>query len=162
MSVRVGIGYDIHILQEGRKLIIGGVEIPYEKGLQGHSDADVLLHALCDSLIGAMGMGDIGEHFPDDDPRYLDISSGILLKKVKEMADKSEFLIENIDAVIIAEEPRLSTYKEKMRQSICGLLAIAEGCVNIKAKTNEGTGAIGHKEAIASYCAVILTKKEKV
>ena len=139
--MRVGIGYDIHRLVKGRKLIIGGVEIPFEKGLLGHSDADVLVHSICDALLGAMGLGDIGQHFPDTDEKYKGISSMELLKKVVEKVKKGKFKIINIDANIIAEKPKLLPYIEEMKKNIRKILG-KDVSVNIKARTNEGLGEI--------------------
>ena len=156
MPSRVGIGYDIHRLVEARPLFIGGVEIPYIKGLLGHSDGDALLHALCDAILGALGEGDIGEHFPDTDQRYYGISSVELLKVVVELVKKKGFGVENVDAVIIAQEPVLSPFKKQMEVNIAAALGIKEESVNIKAKTNEGIGELGRKEAIAAYVVVML------
>lgn len=158
---KIGIGYDIHRLVEGRKLFIGGVEIPYIKGLLGHSDGDILLHAISDALLGATGEGDIGEHFPDADPKYYNISSIELLKTVADLVDKKGFLVSNIDAVVIVQEPILSPFKNQMRLSISQALGIKAWAVNIKAKTNEGLGEIGRKEAIACWAVVLLRKKER-
>ena len=158
VDYRVGIGYDIHRLAEGRKLILGGVEIPYPRGLLGHSDADVLLHAVCDALLGAVGLGDIGQHFPDTDPAYLGIESERLLNHVGNFLREQGFLVHNIDTIIIAEEPNLSEFKGAIRASIAGILGIPAGNVNVKAKTNEGLDATGAKEAIAVYATVTLYK----
>jgi len=158
MRHKIGIGYDIHRLVEGRKLVIGGEEIPYTKGLLGHSDADVLLHAICDALLGAAGHGDIGEQFPDTDPKYRGISSVELLKKVLGLLGKDNYLIGNIDAVVIAQEPSLLPHKKEMQKRIAGVLMIGEESVSIKAKTNEGLGELGRKEAIACYCVAMLRK----
>ena len=158
MEYRVGLGYDIHRLVEGRKLFLGGVEIPYFKGLLGHSDADVLLHAVCDALLGAASLGDIGEHFPDTDPKYQGASSIELVKKVNSLVKEKGFLINNIDAVVIAQEPNLAPFKKKMRQMIAGILNIKEEVVAIKAKTGEGLGDIGGKDAIAAYAVVSVNK----
>lgn len=157
--MRIGIGYDIHRLIEGRRLFLGGIEIPYIKGLQGHSDADVLLHAITDALLGAVAEGDIGEHFPDTDPEYKDVSSPELLKRVYDIIKKKGYAVDNVDTVIIAQEPKLMPFKKQMQQKIAKLLNIKEESVGIKAKTNEGLGEIGRKEAIASYAVVLLTKK---
>jgi len=157
--MRIGIGYDIHKLAAGRKLILGAVVIPYEKGLLGHSDADVVLHAISDALLGAVSEGDIGEHFPDTDPKYKDIGSGELLKKVHDLIKKKGYFITNIDTVIIAQEPKLGPFKKRMRQNIAKILGIKEDRIGIKAKTNEGLGEIGKKEAMASYAVVLITKK---
>jgi 2-C-methyl-D-erythritol 2,4-cyclodiphosphate synthase len=157
MTIRIGIGYDIHRLVKGRKLFIGGVNIPYIKGLLGHSDADVLLHAICDALLGACASTDIGEHFPDTDPKYKNISSIELLKRTNAVLIKKKFRVNNIDAVIIAEEPKLLSFKRKMQAKIARTLKVGKDAVNIKAKTNEGVDAVGRKEAIASYAVVLLT-----
>ncbi len=154
---RVGIGYDIHRLVEGRKLFIGGIEIPYIKGLLGHSDGDVLLHAICDALLGAIAAGDIGGHFPDTDPAYHGISSVKLLKKVVNLLKEKGFKINNVDTVIIAQEPILLPFKKAMQKSIIEILDINEDCVSIKAKTNEGMGEIGRKEAIAAHVVVSIS-----
>ena len=158
MEYKTGIGYDIHRLIEGRKLFLGAIEIPYSKGLFGHSDGDALIHALCDALLGALALGDIGEHFPDTDPKYQGIASSELLKAVKELVDKSGYKINNIDAVIIAQEPGLTPFKKQMKQKLCALLDLNADCLNIKAKTNEGLDAVGKREAIACYAMVSLVK----
>ncbi len=158
MEYRVGIGYDIHRLVEGRKLFLGGVEIPYVKGLLGHSDADVLLHALCDALLGALSLGDIGEHFPDTDQKYNGISSVELLKTVNNLVREKGFSINNIDAVVIAQEPHLEHFKKKIAARISSVLGIEENSLNIKAKTNEGLDDIGRKEGIAAYVVVSVNK----
>lgn len=158
MSYRIGIGYDIHRLVEGRKLFIGAVEIPYIKGLLGHSDGDVLLHAICDALLGAIAEGDLGEHFPDTDPKYQGISSVELLKIVMGLVKKKGYGINNIDAVVVAEEPMLTPFKKQIKERIASALMISEESVNIKAKTNEGLGELGKKEAIASFAVAILSK----
>ena len=159
--MRVGIGYDIHRLVSRRRLMIGGVEIPYIKGLEGHSDGDVLLHAICDAILGAIGEGDIGEHFPDDQALYKDISSEKLLKKVLLIATARNFQIENIDSVVVAEQPRLSPFKEKIKIRISQVLGLTKNRVNVKASTNEGLGSIGREEAVASYAVVSLQEKKK-
>jgi 2-C-methyl-D-erythritol 2,4-cyclodiphosphate synthase len=160
MNYRIGIGYDIHRLVEGRKLFLGGIEIPYIKGLLGHSDADSLLHAICDALLGAAAFSDIGEHFPDRDPKYQDISSIELLKMTASLIMEKGFKISNIDTIVIAQEPVLSPFKKPMQEKIAQTLNIQNECVNIKAKTNEGSGEIGAKEAIACYATVLLTREE--
>ncbi|KPK39489.1 MAG: hypothetical protein AMJ78_08430 [Omnitrophica WOR_2 bacterium SM23_29] len=152
--MRVGLGYDIHRLVEGRKLILGGVEIPYIKGLEGYSDADVLLHAICDAILGAIGKGDIGIHFPDTDPAFKDIPSIELLDEVKETVKTSGYKIINIDSTLILEEPKLGPFKNKMKQIISRLLGVTEDMINIKATTQEGVGSIGRGEAIAAYAIV--------
>jgi len=141
---------------KGRKLILGGVELPYDKGLEGHSDADVLLHSICDAMLGASSSGDIGRHFPNTDPKYKDISSMKLLKQVFETIGRKGFVVNNIDAVIITEEPKIAPFAEKMKKNLASMLEIDIERVNIKATTNEGFGAIGSGEAIASYSVVTL------
>jgi 2-C-methyl-D-erythritol 2,4-cyclodiphosphate synthase len=158
MLSKVGIGYDIHRLVDDRKLIIGGIEIPYVKGLLGHSDADVLTHAICDAVLGAIGEGDIGEIFPDTDPKYENISSLELLKEVAQLAKIRNYRISNIDTVVIAEQPKLTPFKKLIQEKIASVLGVGIDCVNIKAKTNEGLGELGKKEAIASYAVVMLEK----
>ncbi len=155
--MRIGIGYDVHRLAEERKLILGGVEIPYERGLLGHSDADVLLHAIMDALLGAAALGDIGKHFPDTDGRYKGISSVELLKKVGELLEERCFLIENIDATIIAQEPKMRPYIGVMRENIAKALGIEVSQVNVKATTEEGLGFTGNKEGISSQAVCMLT-----
>ncbi len=154
--MRIGFGYDVHRLVEGRKLVIGGVEIPYEKGLAGHSDADVLLHALCDGLLGAMGEGDIGRHFPDTDPQFRGISSLILLRRVTAILTERNLSVGNLDTMVIAEQPRIMPYIPSMRAEIARAMQIAEEKVNIKATTSEGLGFVGEGEGIAAYAAVLL------
>lgn len=154
--MKVGIGYDIHRLKEGRKLILGGVEIPYKKGLEGHSDADVLLHAICDALLGAVSEYDIGTHFPDTDPQYCGISSLVLLKKVMLIVQKKGGKINNIDSVVIAEEPKIAPFVNKMKDSISSALNMDRGNISVKASTNEGIGAIGSGDAIASYAVATI------
>ena len=159
MKNRVGLGYDIHRLVQGRKLFLGGIEIPHSKGLDGHSDADVVLHAICDALLGAIGKGDIGEHFPNTDKKYKNISSTRLLKEVLKFVIKKGYQINNIDTVIQAEEPKLMTYKAVMRKHIAQTLSIDESCVNMKATTCEGLGAIGQGQGIAAFAVVSLIQK---
>ncbi|ADL08831.1 2-C-methyl-D-erythritol 2,4-cyclodiphosphate synthase [Thermosediminibacter oceani] len=156
--MRVGIGYDAHRLVEGRRLVLGGVVIPFEKGLLGHSDADVLVHAINDALLGAAALGDIGTHFPDTDPKYKDISSILLLKKVGELLKREGFGVVNIDSVICAEKPKLSPFIEKMRQNIAEALNIAKEKVSVKATTTEGMGFEGRGEGISAQ-AICLIKK---
>jgi 2-C-methyl-D-erythritol 2,4-cyclodiphosphate synthase len=157
--MRIGIGYDSHRLVVGRKLIIGGVEIPFEKGLLGHSDADVLCHAIIDSLIGALGLGDIGNHFPDNDPQWKDISSIALLRHVVELMRFNGYEASWVDTVIIAENPRLSPHVEAMKQALSES-AIPSGIINIKVKTNEGMGFIGTGEGMAAYAVCLLRRIE--
>ena len=155
--MRIGMGYDVHKLTEGRDMIIGGVKIPYEKGLLGHSDADVLLHAIMDALLGAAALGDIGKHFPDTDPAYKGISSIKLLKKVGELLEENYFLIENIDATIIAQAPKMRPYIDTMRENIAQALKITVEQVNVKATTEEGLGFTGTGEGISSQAICMLT-----
>lgn len=154
--MRIGNGYDVHRLTEGRDLILGGVKIPYEKGLLGHSDADVLLHAIMDALLGAAGLGDIGRHFPDTDPEYKGISSLMLLKRVGKLLQEKVFFIGNIDATIIAQKPKLAPYLEEMKKNIAEVLHIAEDQINIKATTEEGLGFTGALEGISAQAVVLL------
>jgi 2-C-methyl-D-erythritol 2,4-cyclodiphosphate synthase len=158
MQYKSGIGYDIHRLVAARPLFLGGVEIPYDKGLLGHSDGDVLIHALCDAILGALALGDIGEHFPDTDPKYEGIASSQLLSTVKGFLDKSGYKINNLDVILIAQAPALTPFKKKMKQKLCSLMNIQEDTLNIKAKTNEGLGVVGNNEAIACYAAASLIK----
>lgn len=157
--MRIGIGYDIHRLVEERKLFLGGVDIPYVKGLIGYSDGDVLLHAIADAILGALAMGDIGQHFPDSEPDYKDMPSKDILKKVAEMLLSKKYAVNNIDTMIIAEEPKISPFKDKMAVAIAGMLGIDKTRVSIKATTNEGVGALGKGDAIAAYAVVTLVEK---
>ena len=159
MIVRVGQGYDLHRLVEGRKLILGGVEVSSKVGPAGHSDADVVLHAVIDALLGAAGLGDIGEHFPDTDPAYAGIDSGLLLARALDKVGQGGYRPVNVDVTIIAEKPKLKEYKPAMRQRLAKMLDLAEEAVNIKAKTNEGLGEIGKGEAIACMAVVGLAVK---
>ncbi len=156
---KTGFGYDIHRLIKGRKLFLGGVAIPHSQGLDGHSDADCLIHAVCDALLGALGKGDIGEHFPNTDVRYKDISSLILLEKVNALVQKEGFRIGNIDTMILAEEPNLKSFKPDMRKAMGDVLGLDPSLINIKATTQEGIGFGSTHEAIAAYATVLLVKK---
>lgn len=158
--IRIGNGYDVHKLVEGRKLILGGVEIPYEKGLLGHSDADVLVHAIMDSLLGALALGDIGQHFPDNDNKYLNIDSMILLEKVMELVEDRGYKIGNIDAIIVAQRPKLKDFLPMMREKISNVLKTSIENISIKATTEEKLGFTGSGEGIKSYSVVLLTKEE--
>lgn len=158
--IRVGNGFDVHRLAEGRKLIIGGIEIPFEKGLLGHSDADVLVHAIIDSLLGACGQRDIGTMFPDNNIEYKNISSLLLLKRVEQVINKAGYIIGNIDSIIIAERPKLSSYIEEMKKNIASCLGININQINIKATTTEGLGYTGRGEGISSYAVACVHKKE--
>jgi len=159
---RVGIGYDIHRLIPDQKLILAGVEIPCEMGLSGHSDADVVLHAVTDALLGAAGLGDIGEMFPDTDPAYKDADSAQLLTQALAHINAAGFTPVNLDTIIIAEKPKLTACKPQMRRRLAQLLNLDESAVNLKAKTNEGLGDIGTSQAIASYAVVLLTKTDDI
>nr|WP_298512304.1 2-C-methyl-D-erythritol 2,4-cyclodiphosphate synthase [uncultured Marvinbryantia sp.] len=154
--MRVGMGYDVHRLMEGRKLILCGVEIPYEKGLLGHSDADVAVHAIMDALLGAAALGDIGKHFPDTDPKYEGISSILLLKHVGDLLEEHNYVIENIDATIIAQRPKLLSYMPQMVKNVADALGIEESQVNIKATTEEGLGFTGSGEGISAQAICML------
>ena len=156
--MRIGMGYDVHRLAENRKMITGGVEIPYEKGLLGHSDADVLLHAIMDALLGAAALGDIGKHFPDTDPAYEGISSMKLLEKVGQLLEDNRYVIENIDATIIAQKPKMRPYIDIMRENIAGALGIDLSQVNVKATTEEGLGFTGAMEGISSQAICMLQR----
>lgn len=156
--MRIGFGYDVHQLVENRKLILGGVEIPHETGLLGHSDADVLVHAIMDSILGAMAMGDIGYHFPDTDEKYKDISSLSLLSLVKEIMDKEKYKIGNIDATIAAQRPRLSPFILEMRENISRVLETSIDNIGIKATTTESLGFEGEEKGISTYSACLLEK----
>ena len=154
--MRVGIGYDIHRLVEGRPLILGGVSIAYEKGLLGHSDADVLVHAVCDALLGAAGLGDIGIHFPDSDPQYKDISSLKLLSATYQLLTAEGFRILNLDATLFAEAPKLAPHRQKMQAILSQTMNIKPNEVNIKATTTEGLGVIGKGEGIGAMCIALI------
>ena len=158
--MRVGIGYDVHKLVQDRPLIIGGVNIPYSKGLAGHSDADVLIHAIMDALLGAAGQGDIGRHFPDDDERYRDISSLKLLEQVQQIINAQGYQANNIDAVIIAEAPRMAPHIEAMTAKLANVLQIGLDQVNIKATTTEKLGFTGRKEGIAAQAVATISRRQ--
>lgn len=160
--MRIGMGYDVHKLVPDRKLIMGGVEIPYEKGLLGHSDADVLLHAIMDALLGAAALGDIGKHFPDTDPAYKGISSIKLLEHVGSILEENCFLIENIDATIIAQAPKMRPHIDAMRQNIANALCIMVDQVNVKATTEEGLGFTGSGEGISAQAICLLTSPREL
>jgi 2-C-methyl-D-erythritol 2,4-cyclodiphosphate synthase len=157
--VRSGIGYDIHRFAEDRKLVLGGVEIPYFKGLISFSDGDVVLHAISDAVLGALALGDIGRHFPDTDPKYKGADSLSILKKVAEMARGKGYEINNIDTMIIAEEPKIHPFRDRMVEAISKAAGVPAEDISIKATTNEGVGALGKGEAIAAYAVVTLRKK---
>ncbi len=155
-DLRVGIGYDIHRLEAGRALILGGVTIPFEKGLRGHSDGDALMHAVADAILGAASLGDIGRHFPDTDPVFKDADSSVLLGRVYEIAEGKGWRIVNVDANIIAEKPKMAPHIEAMRARLAEVLSLDVGAVSIKARTNEGVDAVGRGEAIACQSAILL------
>ncbi len=156
--MRIGQGFDVHALVEGRLLIIGGVEIPYERGLLGHSDADVLLHAITDALLGAAGMGDIGQHFPDTDPKFKDANSRHLLRETARLIDWAGYAVVNIDATIIAQAPRMAPHVAQMAANIAVDLGIEAGCVNIKAKTTERLGFTGRGEGIVAQAVALIER----
>jgi 2-C-methyl-D-erythritol 2,4-cyclodiphosphate synthase len=156
---RTGIGYDLHRLEEGRPLIVGGVELPFDKGPVGHSDGDVLAHALCDALLGAAGLGDIGTHFPDTDPKWKGANSMIFLEHAKKLLDEKQFAIEHVDAVVIAEKPKMGPHFPKMREALGKALGVSAEKIHLKAKTNEGVDAIGRGEAIAAHVVATLTSR---
>ena len=156
MDTRIGLGYDLHRLAAGRRLVIGGVEIPFDKGLVGHSDADVLVHALIDALLGAAGEGDIGGLFPDDDPRFQDADSTALLKAVMERLRAKRLAVRHADCVVVAEAPKIGPHVAAMKKTLTPLLGLAPDRLGIKAKTNEGTGLIGEGGAIACWAVVLL------
>jgi 2-C-methyl-D-erythritol 2,4-cyclodiphosphate synthase len=157
--VRVGIGYDIHRFTEGRPLIVGGVTVPYERGLAGHSDGDVLLHAVADALLGAAALGDIGTHFPDTDPKYEGADSAELLADVVKLVEEEGFEVINVDAIIVAEKPKFAPHVGEIRNRIAGMLNLEASAVSVKAKTNEGLGAIGAGEAVAAWCVAGIVKR---
>lgn len=159
-NLRIGHGYDVHRLVEGRKLILGGVDIPYEKGLLGHSDADVLTHAVMDTLLGAAAMGDIGKLFPDSEDAYRGISSILLLNKVRERLYEAGFCVVNLDATILAQAPKLAPYREEMRCNLARALELDVGRVSVKATTEEGLGFTGEGLGVAAHAVALLEKKE--
>ena len=154
--MRIGHGYDVHRLVPGRKLILGGVEIPWDRGLDGHSDADVLTHAVMDALLGAAGMGDIGQHFPDQDDRFLNIDSQILLHKVRDLLQQANYGIVNLDATLLAQKPKLMPHLEKMRQTLADTLGIGTDRINLKATTEEHLGFTGREEGISAHCVCLI------
>lgn len=157
---RAGIGYDLHRLSEGRKLVLGGVEVPFHKGSVAHSDGDVLSHAICDALLGAAGMGDIGTHFPDSDPRWKGASSLLFLREINGRLADRNFSIVHIDAIVVVEHPRLGPHFPAIRETLAAALSISPAALNVKAKTHEGTGDIGRGEAIAAYAVAAISGGE--
>jgi 2-C-methyl-D-erythritol 2,4-cyclodiphosphate synthase len=158
MNWRIGFGYDVHQLAEGEKLIVGGVEIAHHKGSVGHSDADVLIHALCDALLGAANLGDIGTHFPDNDDRFKNIDSRILLEQVVELLINNQYKIGNIDSTICLQQPRIKPYIPKMREKLAQSLQLDESNISIKATTTERLGFVGNEEGISAYAVVLINK----
>jgi 2-C-methyl-D-erythritol 2,4-cyclodiphosphate synthase len=158
--MRIGIGYDVHRFEKGRPLILGGIQIPFEKGLAGHSDADVLCHAIVDAILGAAGLGDIGTHFPDSDPNWKNVSSLLFLTHVKKLIE-DDYFISNIDSVIIAEQPKIKPYSLQMIEQIAKALSINESLISIKATTTEGLGFEGEKKGVAAQAVVLLEQKDK-
>jgi len=156
MNFRTGFGYDVHSFEDNRKLFLGGIEVPFEKGLKGHSDADVLLHAICDALLGALSLGDIGQHFPDNDPKFKNIDSKILLSSVAELILKNGWTINNIDSTIVMERPKLKDYIPKMQHVMSTILNIKSNQISIKATTSEGMGFVGIEEGVKAYAIVLL------
>jgi len=154
--MRIGTGYDVHRLSSGRKLVLGGVTIPFEKGLLGHSDADVLVHSICDALLGAAGLGDIGLHFPDTDPKFKDISSINLLEKTYKMVCEKGFNLKNLDSTVFAQEPKISPFRKKMQQNIAHAMNVNTNCINIKATTTEGLGMFGRGEGMGAMSVVLI------
>ena len=159
MSVRCGIGYDLHRLAEGRKLIVGGIEVPFDKGPVGHSDGDVVAHAICDALLGAAGLGDIGKLFPDTDPKWKGANSLLFLEHTRILLGGKNFVIEYIDAVVILERPKLGPHFPKMREALARALGVSAEHISLKAKTNEGVDAVGRGEAIAAHVVATLSKR---
>jgi 2-C-methyl-D-erythritol 2,4-cyclodiphosphate synthase len=158
-EVRVGMGYDVHPFVKDRPLMLGGIKIPSQFGLAGHSDADVLLHAMCDALLGAAGLGDIGRHFPDSDPKYKGISSMVLLQKVLEMVDHAGYTVGNIDVTVVAQKPRIAPYRDQMIRTISQSTGLKPNQISIKATTTEGLGFTGREEGIAVYAVALIYKK---
>ena len=159
--IRVGNGYDVHRLVEGRKLILGGVDVPHSMGLDGHSDADALVHALCDALLGALGAGDIGKYFPDTDPKWKGISSLHLLKEVMRMCREKGFELVNADSMIVAQKPKLAPYISEMKKNIASILDVETDQINIKATTTEKLGFAGREEGISAYAVALLVKNDR-
>ncbi|MFH5834022.1 2-C-methyl-D-erythritol 2,4-cyclodiphosphate synthase [Halalkalibaculum sp. DA3122] len=158
-DIRVGHGYDVHKLVRGRPLVVGGVTIPHEKGLAGHSDADVLLHAVCDALLGAAALGDIGQQFPDDDASFKDIDSRILLRKCRALLQEQQFYVSNVDATVVAERPRLAPHITEMRQNVAEDLESSIGRISVKATTSEGLGFEGMEKGMSAYATVLILKE---
>jgi len=160
LKFRTGIGFDVHAFADNRKLIIGGIEIPFEKGLEGHSDADVLLHAICDAMLGALALGDIGIHFPNTDSKWKDADSSMLLKHVKNLVDEKGYELGNLDCVIAMEKPKISPYLNQITKKLSSILQVEADQISIKATTTEKLGFIGRTEGVASFATVLLVKKD--
>lgn len=160
-NIRIGFGYDVHAFAFNRKLVLGGVDVPFEKGLQGHSDADALLHAVCDAMLGALSLGDIGKHFPDTDPQYKGIDSKKLLSKVYGLINMNGYTLVNLDTTIVIQRPKMAPHIDKMRETISGILNCGINQVSIKATTSEGLGFVGIEEGVKVYAVVLLTKTEE-
>lgn len=159
MSLRIGQGFDVHAFCEGRKLILGGVDVPYSRGLAGHSDADVLTHAVCDALLGAAGLGDVGHFFPDTDQSYKDANSLDLLAEVIRHVDKNGLMVANVDATVLAQEPKLASHMPDMKRNLADIIGVDASCINIKATTTEHLGFTGRKEGIAALAVALLMSK---
>ena len=160
--MKIGMGFDLHRFADDRKLVLGGVNIPYVRGLQGHSDADVLVHAICDAVLGAIGSDDIGKHFPDTDDKYRDISSIGLLREVSAIVRGKKYAVGNVDSTVILDEPKIEPFRSEMKESIAKALGIKSEQVNVKATTSEGVGTIGRGEAIAAYAVVLLAEEKRI
>ncbi len=160
LNFRTGFGFDVHAFAEGRKLIIGGIEIPFEKGLEGHSDADVLLHAVCDAMLGALSLGDIGKHFPNNDPKWKDADSTILLKHVNKLVNEKGYELGNLDSVLAMENPKIAPYIEQIRNRISEILNSDVEQISVKATTTEKLGFVGRTEGVVSFATVLLVKKD--
>ncbi len=159
-KIRTGFGYDVHAFAENRNLILGGVEIPFEKGLKGHSDADVLIHAVCDALLGALALGDIGKHFPDTNPKWKDADSKIFLKEINKLVHENGYVINNIDSTIVLQRPKIAPFIEKMRTNFSNILGLGIDQISIKATTSEGIGFVGRGEGAAAFASVLIMSKE--
>ena len=158
MNIRVGFGYDVHAFEDGRKLYLGGIEVPFERGLKGHSDADVLIHAICDALLGALSLGDIGQHFPDTDPKYKDIDSKILLKHVNEIIENKEWRVINIDSTVVIERPKLKDHIPQMKNTLADIINLNSDQISIKATTSEKMGFVGLEDGVKALATVLLMK----
>jgi len=155
-NFRIGHGYDVHKLEEGKKFIIGGIEIDHDKGAVGHSDADVVIHVICDALLGALSLGDIGKHFPDTDNKYKGIDSKILLQKVMKLVKEEKYQISNVDVTILLQKPKLRNYIDSMRDTLSNIMVINKSQISVKATTTEGLGFVGREEGVAAHCVCIL------